>query len=315
MKLKSDSSHSFINLGNLGRIDWQSTVLTLLLVKFISLPFDITSAIVWNSPIFSEHYFFNIPAVLRGPVFIALDVTTGIFGIWIACKKFIRRPFQSLISIDMKFSSRRCLLGTTLYFAANAISFTVISLFFSIRANSWQLPFGHFEWPHHADQIVEAMVNLVVLTVVAFAEELFFRGWLTQTVGHYIRSTRIVVPLVAVLFAAYHTQYDLRLKMLIFVNSLGFSALSLRDQRLELAIGAHAMINVCVTLQLLFFTGFAPHVQFLTPTLDFWTLIVLKGALPFTLMYGFLQKTRGWFTPANTCLASPANVQPRHLAS
>jgi uncharacterized protein len=133
------------------------------------------------------------------------------------------------------------------------------------------------------------MAMLFVIPFAAFAEELYFRAWLTQTIGRYIRSTTTVVVLVAVLFAAFHTQYDLRLKTLIFVNSLGLSALSLRDQRLELAIGAHSMANACVALNLPFFTGPFPRAQIPATLLDFWTLIALKGVLPFALMYGLLQ--------------------------
>ncbi|MFT4510597.1 CPBP family intramembrane glutamic endopeptidase [Caballeronia sp. 15711] len=154
---------------------------------------------------------------------------------------------------------------------------------------------------------------LIVIPFLAFAEELFFRAWLTQTIRHYIRSTIIVVALVAVLFAAYHTQYDLREKMLMVVSSLGFSALSLRDQRLELAIGAHSMMNVCATLQVLFFTGPLPQAQVPATMLDWCTLVILKGALPLVLMYGVLQKTGGWSAPTDARLASPDEVQPGYL--
>ena len=152
------------------------------------------------------------------------------------------------------------------------------------------------------------MAYLLVIPFAAFAEELFFRAWLTQTIGHYLRSTITVVTLVAMLFAVSHTQYDLRIKTAIFVNSLGFSALSLRDQRLELAIGAHLMTNVCVALQLLFFTAPLPHAQIPATSLDFWSLVILKGVLPFALMYGLLQKTKGWFAPIDTRLTTLGNL-------
>jgi hypothetical protein len=74
-------------------------------------------------------------------------------------------------------------------------------------------------------------------------------------------------------------------------------------------------MNICVTLQLLFFTGALPHAQIPATTLDTWTIIVLKGALPCALMYGLLQKTRGWFAPTDARLASPTDVQQARLSS
>jgi hypothetical protein len=56
--------------------------------------------------------------------------------------------------------------------------------------------------------------------------------------------------------------------------------------RFELAIGAHSMMNICVVLQILLFTGPLPHVQTsaTVTTFDWLFLVILKGALPFALM-------------------------------
>jgi len=313
MKQKNNFPRAFIDLAQIGRTNWQSVALTFLLVKFLTILFSLSSVIAVHSSIFSEHGLFNISEADRTIVFKVVEAVACIFGLWLACKKIQQRPFRSLISIDMTFDIRRCLLGATLYLTANAVSFMAISLFSSMRAGAWVFPFRHVEWPHQNEQIVASMGELIIIPFLAFSEELFFRAWLTQTLGRYIRSTITVVVLVAVLFAVAHSQYDLRVKTLVMLSSLGFSALSLRDQRLELAIGAHAMLNVCATLQLLFFTGPSPHVQIPATTLDWCTLAVLKGILPFALIYGVLQKTRGWFVPANARLESPGNIQPRHL--
>jgi membrane protease YdiL (CAAX protease family) len=308
MRSETNISRAFIDLSKIGRTDWRSVALTFLLVKFLALLFSVACVIAVMFPIFSAHRLFYIPIAVRTPIYVAVEATGDIFGLWLGCKFIMRRPFRSLISTNMTFDVRRCLLGAVLYLAANVVSLIAISLFFSIPAGSWQLPFGHFEWPHHNEQIVATMAYLFATPLVAFAEETIFRAWLTQTIGHYVRPIIVVVVLVAVLFAAYHTQYDLQLKALIFVNSIGFSALSLRDQRLELAIGVHLMINVCVTLQLLFFTRSQLHAQFLAPSLQFWALIILKGVLPFALIYGWLQKTRGWFISTDGRLASSNDV-------
>ena len=312
MKPGKNFSRAFIDLARMGRTDWRSVALTFLLVAFISIVLFVISAICVissvdvASPTFSKH-----PANMIA-LFDALAAAASIFGFWLACKKILSRPFRSLISTDMTFDIRRCFLGAVLYLPANALSLMAISLFFSMRAGVWGAPIRHFEWPHHNHQIVASVGMLLAIPFAAFAEELVFRGWLTQTLGHYIRSTITVVALVAVLFAAYHSQYDLEGKALIMLCSLGFSALSLRDQRLELAIGAHTAMNVWVTLQALFFAGPLPHVQNPLTTLDWWIIVILKGTLPFGLMYGLLQKTRGWFVPTVARPAGLGDVQPGH---
>jgi len=313
MKPENNLSRDFIGLAEMGQTDWRSVALTILLVKFLSILIVMISLIVAISPTFFKHPFFHIPVADRTIVLKLAEAAASISGFWLACKKILRRPFRSLISTDMTFNIRRCLLGAALYLPANVLGLAAMSLFFSMRAGAWLVPFRHFEWPHHNDQIIPSIGMLIVIPFLATAEELFFRAWLTQTIRHYIRSTIIVVALVAVLFAAYHTQYDLREKMLMVVSSLGFSALSLRDQRLELAIGAHSMMNVCATLQILFFTGPLPQAKVPATMLDWCTLVILKGALPLVMMYGVLQKTGGWSAPTDARLASPGEVQPGYL--
>jgi membrane protease YdiL (CAAX protease family) len=177
------------------------------------------------------------------------------------------------------------------------------------------LPFQRFEWPHYDDRLVASIGMLITIPFFAFAEELFFRAWLTQTVGHYIRSTIPVVALVAVLFAAAHTQYDFRTKAQMMFDSVGLSALCLRDRRLELAIGAHSMMNLCVALQLLFFAGPLPHGQSPATSFDIWSIAILRSVLPYAMMYGLMQMTRGWYVPTAARLTIPGDIQPGHLRS
>jgi len=307
MKLEEGFSPAFIDLAQIGRTDWRSVALTILLIEFLKI---LTCVIAAFPLIFLAHRIFHISYADKLIVYDLAEAAAYISGLRLAFKKIVRRPFRSLISTDMTFDIRRCLLGAALYLPANALGLLALSLFYSMRAGTWLLPFRHFEWPQHNDQIVASMAMLIAIPFLAFAEELFFRAWLTQTLRHYVHSSIIVVALVAGLFAAFHTQYDLLGKTLMMVSSLGLSALSLRDRRLELAIGAHSMWNVCATLLLLFCTGPMPHGLTPPTTLDWWALVILKGALPYALMYGLLQKTRGWFAPPDARLASPDNGQP-----
>lgn len=309
MKPENNFSRAFIDLAKMGRTDWRSVALTILLVGLLCIPTNLIAAFL---QIFFAHRLVHIPDSVKTAVFHVVVSTVFIFGLRFICRKILRRPFLSLISTDMTFDIRRCLLGAALCLPANAVSLIAFALFFSIQVGAPL--FRHFEWPHH-DQIVASMGMLIVIPFPAFVEELFFRAWLTQTLGQYIRSTITVVALVAVAFAAAHTQYNLSAKMQVLVDSIGLSALSLRDRRLELAIGAHSMMNVCAMLQALFFTGALPHVQNPVTLLDSWSIVILRGVIPYALMYGLVQKTRGWHVPADARLAIPDDIQPRHLGS
>jgi membrane protease YdiL (CAAX protease family) len=86
------------------------------------------------------------------------------------------------------------------------------------------------------------------------AEELLFRGYLLQALGLRTRRTWLLVGISALVFGAMHmanTEVGAG-PALIFTYYVGFGAflalITLRDNRLELAIGAHAANNLFVAL-------------------------------------------------------------------
>ena len=86
------------------------------------------------------------------------------------------------------------------------------------------------------------------------AEELLFRGHLLQALGLRTRRTWLLVGISALVFGAMHmanTEVGAG-PALIFTYYVGFGAflalITLRDNRLELAIGAHAANNLFVAL-------------------------------------------------------------------
>ncbi|AOJ31956.1 hypothetical protein WJ16_10760 [Burkholderia metallica] len=227
---------------------------------------------------------------------------------------------MSIVSAQLKFNIPRLLLGMALFLPAFAVSVVAGSVYFWARYGTWQPPLGGFNLNPHVfgfGPIFSLFAGPVAIGVLAFGEEQFFRGWMTQTLGQYIRVPTVVVIVVAVSFAIYHTQYDLPIKAVMFFNSIGFSVLSLRDQRLELAVGAHTMLNTCVAVLIpTFFVPAHPHVNLPNAfymshavlILDIIIFALIKGALPFALMYWFLQKTNGWLEPNRA--TKVADVQP-----
>ncbi|MDP9651823.1 CPBP family glutamic-type intramembrane protease [Paraburkholderia caledonica] len=291
MKTKS---YSFIDLAKLGRTNWWVPILTILLIAVVGSFFSFVVGITLGGSIYLKTI--HIATIGADLISGATNKVLAILGFWLACRYILRRPFRSLISADLTFRIRRCLFGAALYLPAHIVSLMILTIYISMRSRALVIPFRHFESPTFIHVLVW-LLELIAIPFFAFSEELFFRGWLTQTLKLYVRFAIVVVAIVAVVFAAYHAQYNLHQKMEIFASSLGFSALSLRDQRLEFSIGAHTMTNICVTLQNLFFAGYLPSMHFTVVPLDWYALAFIKGALPFALMYWFLQKTNGWTTP------------------
>ncbi|MEK7891110.1 CPBP family glutamic-type intramembrane protease [Burkholderia contaminans] len=298
-------SHSFIDLAELGRTDWWAPVLTVLLLAVIGSFFSFVAGITLGGSLYLKTV--RIATIGVDILSGATNKVFAIFGFWLACQYILRRPFRSLISADLTFRIRRCLFGAALYLPAHIVSLMVLTIYLSMRSGSLVIPFRHFE-PPDSTHFSLWMLGLFSIPLLAFSEELFFRGWLTQTLKQYMRPPIFVVAIVAVVFAIYHAQYNLHQKMEIFASSLGFSVLSLQDQRLELSIGAHVMTNICVTLQNLLFSGYLPSMHFTPMPFDWFALAAIKGALPFALMYWFLQKTSGWSAPNGKTEVS--DVQP-----
>jgi membrane protease YdiL (CAAX protease family) len=94
-------------------------------------------------------------------------------------------------------------------------------------------------------------VTLPVLTLAllltplqAASEEILFRGYLTQALGRIFRSRSKIAVAVGMIFALLHfNAYGPLTMPYMFAFSLILSLATLRDDRIELAIGAHTAQN------------------------------------------------------------------------
>lgn len=322
MKTKNDSARIFIDLAKLGRTDWRALALTILILACIGAVASLGALML---PIpgmerFRSLYFhhFSINLAIQN-LLTSAGGPVGVLGFWLACKFVLRRPFASLISVDLKFSVKRFLLGAALYLAAYMVSLVAMYIYAGLRFDVWSSPIGHLQFPQTDPnvnpilKILAASFLLFGISFFAFGEELYMRGWLTQTLGQYICVPVVVVVIVAVSFALLHTQYKWPVKFEMFLVAVGFSALSLRDRRLELAVGAHSMTNIWAGLKSIIYTG--QYVDFPISLPDLIVFDLIKTTLPVALMYWFLTKTNGWFTPTGERLSNNETaVSEEHCA-
>jgi uncharacterized protein len=110
-----------------------------------------------------------------------------------------------------------------------------------------EVALGHYlyDWPWLPRANWSLVLVVLLLTPAqAASEELVFRGYLTQALGRVLKSRTLIVVIVGVLFGLIHlNQYGPLTFPYMFCSSVMFSLVSLRDNRLELAIGAHTANN------------------------------------------------------------------------
>jgi membrane protease YdiL (CAAX protease family) len=145
-----------------------------------------------------------------------------------------RRPWRSLVAPDLSIDWRRLAIGGGVQFA--------------ILGGELALVHALTGWPWRFS--ISAGLPLFVLGVLliplqATSEEILFRGYLTQALGRIVRSRVLIATTVGLVFGLLHlnTYGPLTLPYFLLL-SLIFSLVSLRDERLELAIGGHGAMNL-----------------------------------------------------------------------
>jgi membrane protease YdiL (CAAX protease family) len=242
--------YAFIDLARLGRTDWWSGVKAFLRLLgwqiLVGIPIGIAAA--FRADWINGH---------RGEVLLLAFLTIGWWmGVRGAVTKTHGRPLLSLVAPDLRFDLRRAFLGAALWVA---VEFVIVAALLLAQA-AFDLEglmkfFARFAWPDRA-ALLAVLISIAIFPFQAASEELVFRGWLTQTLGQAFRRRWLVVLIVATVFALAHgVERGVFAVAFYLVFSIGLSALSLGDRRLELAMGAHAANNIFVVSLGLFAAG------------------------------------------------------------
>jgi len=148
-----------------------------------------------------------------------------------------RRPWLSLVSARLTLDWKRLAIGAGVQAILIILTSALLFLIQFITGQPWLL--------------AATLPTLPVLTLAllltplqAASEEILFRGYLTQALGLIFRSRSKIVVVVGIIFAVLHfNAYGPLTMPYMFVLSFIFSLVTLRDDRIELAIGAHAAQN------------------------------------------------------------------------
>jgi membrane protease YdiL (CAAX protease family) len=260
----ADDGHAYIDLARLGRTGfWVGARgfgrILLYLVVYGAVFFTMIVALVWWKPTIRD-VLDQLSQGKAGPLVefgVILSQSVGVlWAVRDATVRTQRRPFLSLVGATGRIEPRPLLAGAVAMLASLLGASLVVGAVAGLvgggpdQVPDWHVP--DLAW------LLAAVLGLIVVPLQAGGEELLFRGWLTQTLGQGIRNRVVLALVVGVLFALAHGVSPGGLAYFTIL-SLGLSAVSLRAQRLELAIGAHVAQNLFVLLVVTpFFEGGEP---------------------------------------------------------
>jgi uncharacterized protein len=224
---------AFIDLATLGRNTAWSYTLTLVAVVLAPIAFLVLAfASIFVAT--ARHWIAGVAGsvLVLTAAFVAV-IIAGVTLLWRVARGH-RRPWMSLISCDLRLDWRRLAIGAGVEGAILLLFVGLMHVLVGRNAPSGRPGIG----------LPGLLCIMLLVPFQAASEEMLFRGYLTQALGRVLRSRAIIATIVGVIFAALHADaYGILTMPYLFALSALYSIVSLRDERLELTIGAHAATN------------------------------------------------------------------------
>lgn len=235
------------NLGKNGALRWLGGAclilfLWLVIGGFATLPFlFIGGANFFTSDLSTTDPFWLFLAVNAGFPFIWL-------GVWLVVRVIQQRPFRTLITYLPKISWGRLAQGFVVWLVLGAIA-QIID--FALNPARAVLTFDAARWFTFLPFV------LILTPIQTSAEELLFRGYFLQGFGRLVKNPILLVLIGGALFGIPHLFNPeivnnpgqwLLLFLNYFLTGSVFTLYTLRDNRLELALGAHMSNNLFAAL-------------------------------------------------------------------
>ena len=248
--LEKSKVDTYLNLARLGRTGWLRHILAIGLILFLwqvigALPTVILIFLVTTdgnpqTTVSGSGQFSGVEPVVSLAIILSASVLF-LIGIFLAIRFIHLRPFRTLITPERRISWRRILQG----FIAWVILLGIMSLveaFFYPGRYIWTMNFRQF--------LPFTVLALFLIPIQASTEELFFRGYLLQSIGLRLRNIWILSVLSGLVFMLPHLlNPEARINYLLmgfyyFIIGAVMAYITLRDGKLELAIGFHTANNL-----------------------------------------------------------------------
>lgn len=231
-------------------------------------------------------------------IYIAVSVSFPFlwFGVWLAVRFLHQRAFRTIITPAPNISWTRIAQGFAVWLALVAVAQIIEFVIFPERA---QLTFDFERW------LFFSPVVLILTPIQTSAEEILFRGYWLQGIGRLTKNFVVLAVVNGILFALPHMlnpevtgnpNSTLLLFLNYFLTGAALAIFTLRDNRLELALGAHASNNLFAALIVNYQdSALTTPAIFTNPVLDpifsLIALVVISSAFYFIVFYVLDHKT------------------------
>jgi hypothetical protein len=248
--LEKSKADTYLDLARLGRTGWLRHILAIGLILFFwqvigALPSIILIFLVSTdgnpqTTVSASGQFSGVVPVVSLAVILSASVVFQI-GIYLSIRFIHLRPFRTLITPERRISWKRILQGFIVW---------VILLGTMTLVEEFLYP-GRYTWTLNLRQFLPfTVLALFLIPIQASAEELFFRGYLMQSIGLRLRNIWILSVLSGLVFMLPHLlNPEARINFVLmgfyyfFIGAV-MAYVTLRDGRLELAIGLHIANNL-----------------------------------------------------------------------
>lgn len=244
---------TFLDNASEGKNDWWKYLLTIVLTwgggKVLGLilsPFIISIFIylVINGTLTLN----QANETLSNPIFNLLVlgfIYVILFLIFYLLLRFLHhKRLMSLINTTSKVDWRRMFKGAGIWFTIMAVEILILLV---ISPNSFEVTFNPNTF------LLLLILSILVFSIQAPLEELFFRGYLMQGIGLLTKKPVIPLILTSILFAVLHcgngdtNSFSTILMIHAFIFGLTMGIIVLGENRLETAIGVHIADNIFVS--------------------------------------------------------------------
>ena len=249
-------SQTYLDIARQGKNNWWRYLLGIILILFFwFIVGGIAAGILLILPLASQglsslELTQQIEASLRKPsiqtyLIINIQFIFFCFGIFLSMKWLHQRRFLTLVGADAKIRWQRFFQGFGVWFLIQSILFAIS---YALNPNDLEFAFKPVQW------LILLACALILTPIQTSTEELFFRGYILQGLGLITKQPLILMIINGVLFMLPHLANPevqrgfLWMALYYFAFGVFCTLLTLKDNRLELAFGAHAANNLFVIL-------------------------------------------------------------------
>lgn len=229
----------FLDLAQLGRNEWWRYALGVFTIAFF-----------WLVLGYVPYLLLAGAGLEAGPLLDFVAINFSIFmmlaGLAVAVKLIHRRPLLSLVAPDLRLDWRRVARGAAVWVVLAAAMAVIEHLLFP----------GRYYLSYEPERFYAFAVAVLLLTPLQGAtEELVFRGYAMQGLGLLTRRPLMIAAASSAAFTLPHMMNPevgqhgaLIMAANYFAIGMLLATVTLRDGRLELAIGLHVVNNVFLAL-------------------------------------------------------------------